>query len=364
MKRLKSVDIFRGLSMLWMFIGHLQAWWLGEEDVWLYYLSFKIVDPIGSSAFIFIAGLSTALSLQSRFVKAQLSESYNYRIIRREYLFRAFFIFLIALIYNISIAIGLLNPLWVWTWFVLLTVSVSLLISWILLKISFPLRMMIGIIIWILNQILLGYLTPFQGQININGILFHLFYHRLGLDPILSFLPFFLFGTIIGETIFKIYKNEDNKLMKKALKNRLIYPSLIIGIVLIILGVSINYPNFLINRSFQWMIYTLGIILILFAILITFEEYNLIKLKRSYNFLFYFSYYSLTIYFLHNLLYFIFYGQLNSFSIWFFILITCVLTGILLKLIYVKFGSKFSLKIQIGKLASILAKKVKKKNPI
>jgi len=342
-----------------MFIGHLQAWWLREEDAWLYNLTFKIVDPIGSSAFIFIAGLATVLSLRSRFIKAQLSESYNYRIIRKEYFFRAFFIFILSLIYNISIAISLLNPLWIWTWFVLLSVSASLFISWSLLKTSIPLRIMISIIIWILNQILLEYLTPFQGQININGVLFHIFYHRLDLDPILSFLPFFLFGTVVGDIMFKIYNNEDNKLMKKALKNRLIYPGLIIGLILIILGISINYPNFLINRSFPWMIYTLGINLIILSILITYEEYTPFKFEKRYNFLFYFSYYSLTIYLLHNLLYFIFYKQLNRFSIWIFILVTCVLTGLLLKVIYVKFGSKFSLKVQIGKMAASLAKKSK-----
>jgi len=359
MIRLKSVDIFRGLSMLWMFIGHLQAWWLREQDAWLYHLTFKIVDPIGSSAFIFIAGLTTALSLQSRFKKAQLSESYNYRIIRKEYLLRALFIFLLALIYNTFTAIGLLSPVSIWTWFVLLTVSVSLFIYWPLLKTSIPLRIMISIIIWILNQILLKFLTPFQGQINMNGVLFHLFYYRLDLDPILSFLPFFLIGTVIGDVIFKIYNNEDSRLMKKALKKRLIYPGLIVGMALIFLGISINYPDFFINRSFPWMIYALGINLIILSILITFEEFTPIKLKKSYHFLFYFSYYSLTIYISHNLLYFLFFEQLNAVNIWIFIFFTVILTGIVLKIIHNKFGSKFSLKVQIGKIAASLAKKSK-----
>lgn len=355
MKRLKSIDSVRGLSILWMFVGHLQNWWLKEEYTWLYDLTFKIVDPIGSAAFIFIAGLTAVLSLQARYKKAELIKNYTAKTIRKEYLYRAMILFIVALLYNSMIAIALSNFVWIWTWFVLLTVSVSLFISWPLLKISIKYRIGLGVVIWILNQLLLTYLLPFQGQYNLNGILFHIFYHNLNLDAIFSFFPFFLFGTVVGEVIFKIYLIEDKMLRKQKTVKKLIIPLLFLGLLLVFFGIIFNFPKFLTNRSFSWMFYALGIILALLSILIVFEEFQIFKIKKSYHFLFYFSYYSLSIYISHNLLYFIFFEQLNPINIWIFILIACVLTGILLKLIYIKFGSKASLKVQIGRIAANLA---------
>jgi len=146
MKRLNSIDIFRGISLFWMFLGHLLNWWLIDQDSWLYHFIFNMLDPIGSSAFIFIAGISTVIALRARFSKAELTENYTKKIIRREYFFRALLILLIALIYNVSIAIALFNPLYIWTWFVLLTIAISLLIAWPLYKISIYFRIIIGIV--------------------------------------------------------------------------------------------------------------------------------------------------------------------------------------------------------------------------
>ncbi|MFW9781940.1 MAG: heparan-alpha-glucosaminide N-acetyltransferase domain-containing protein [Candidatus Heimdallarchaeota archaeon] len=362
MKRLKSIDTFRGLSMLWMFVGHLQNWWLRDSDLWLYNLSFTIVDPIGSSAFIFIAGLTAVLSVRQRFIKAQLNDEYKPQMIKREYFFRALLIFLLAIMYNISIAAALLNPLWIWTWFVLLTVSISLILGWFLMKLPIWIRIAIGFIIWILNQVLLFFLFPYQNQLNVYGIMFHILYHSRDLDVILTFFPFFLFGTVIGEILFKIYRIKDEEDLKRTIKKRFIYPTLISGLFLIFVGIVIFYPNFLINRSFSWTIYTLGIDLTLFSILFIFEEFKVLKLKRSYHFLFFYSFYSLTIYFIHNVLYFLFYKQLNTINIWIYILITVSLMGLLFKILYNKFGSKISIKVQIGKLAFYFAKKGKQFN--
>ena len=87
MKRLNSIDTFRGISILWMFLGHLLNWWLIDPDSWLYNFTFNIVDPIGSSAFIFIAGVSTAISLRIRYLRAEISEKYDVKTISREYLY-------------------------------------------------------------------------------------------------------------------------------------------------------------------------------------------------------------------------------------------------------------------------------------
>ncbi|GAG26731.1 unnamed protein product, partial [marine sediment metagenome] len=35
MQRFKSIDIFRGMCMSWMFLTHLIEWWIKTEYYWL-----------------------------------------------------------------------------------------------------------------------------------------------------------------------------------------------------------------------------------------------------------------------------------------------------------------------------------------
>ena len=106
----------------------------------------------------------------------------------------------------------------------------------------------------------------------------------------------------------------------------------------------------------------MGICLVLNSILLTLEEYNVFETKRSYRFLFYFSYYSLTLYLSHYLLFFLFRNQLNVYSLCLFIVVTVILYGLVLKFFYDKLGNKISLKIQIGRLAVFLTKIKHKEN--
>ena len=71
MERLKSIDIFRGLCMGWMFLGHLIDWWIKPEFNWLESLTFSIFDPIGASGFLFISGVSIALSYRNRMYRVE-----------------------------------------------------------------------------------------------------------------------------------------------------------------------------------------------------------------------------------------------------------------------------------------------------
>ena len=355
MKRLKSIDTFRGLSMLWMLVAHLLHWWLKPEDLWIYDIIWAIFDVIGAAGFLFIAGVSTAISFRNRYYKAESSDNYNSHMIKVEYMFRAFCILLLALVYNSFLAIATRNPLFIWTWFVLLTAAISLYMAWPLLKTSKLLRIFIGAIIWILNQYLLAFLTVYKGQLNIYGILYYILYHTIELDPILSFFPFFLFGTVVGEVVFEVYRIENQNYRISALKNKLIFPLFIIGAILIIFGILFEFPTFIQHRTLPWMIYSLGVELIFFSILISAEEFLIGETKRNYNFLYFFSYYSLTIYLSHNLLYFLFLYQLNAFNIWFYILPTIIITSLVLRVIYKKLGRKASVKQTIGRLASGLA---------
>ncbi|MFX1586984.1 MAG: heparan-alpha-glucosaminide N-acetyltransferase domain-containing protein [Promethearchaeota archaeon] len=355
MKRFKTIDTLRGISIVWMIIGHLTEWWILNEELWFFNILRSIGDPLGSGAFLFIAGVSTALSYKKNI---QERETHRIKMYRRAYFLRAFIIFVIALIYNALISIKMNNPADIWTWFILLTVSVSLFLGWPLLKTSKRFRIYLGLTLWVINLFLMNYLLNFSGQMNFLGILNHLLYNRLGLDPILSFFTFFIIGTVIGEVTFEIYLIEDRKERRFILKKKLLIPGLIVGMLLIIFGIFFRFPNFLHHRTFSWLFYSLGILLILMSSLIFIEEIEVFRFKKNYKFLYYFSYYSLSIYLLHNVLFFIFQNSLQHVYLLMYISITLFLLGILLRIIHIKIGPHFSIKIQIGRLSRALAKRL------
>ncbi|MFX0003159.1 MAG: heparan-alpha-glucosaminide N-acetyltransferase domain-containing protein [Candidatus Hodarchaeota archaeon] len=361
MKRLKGIDIFRGLIMVLMIFVHLRDWWLiGGANATFSYITRPFIDRTFAPAFMFSAGLSTFISYDNRIKKK--SEEYSYRTIRNEYIFRAIIIAIIGLIYNIFVAIMESNPSLVWTWFMLFSIGFSLLMAWPLLKISIFYKIIFSLIVITANEILFWVLIPYIGQFNFYGIIYHIFFNSLYLDPILESFFFLLIGIVIGELIADIFSIKDQRKRRKALKKKLLLPSLIIGGALVIYTFVFIFPLFFNNIGFYWIYFSMGICLIFNSILLSLEEYGVFERKKSYKFLFYFSYYSLTVYLSHYLFYFFFLGQLNVYTLCLLILVTTILYGLLLRFLYFKLGPKISLKIQIARFAEYLAGKLNNKN--
>ncbi len=149
MKRLKSIDIFRGMGMVYIIVGHMIDWWTRPEDDFLFYIYVSLFSAIGAAGFVFISGVSTALSYRNRLVKAKTLDDYNKKVIKKEYLFRAFLVLILGLIYNSIVAIEFLDPLLIWKWFIILTVAVCLFMAWPFLKTSKLFRLLVGAIVWI-----------------------------------------------------------------------------------------------------------------------------------------------------------------------------------------------------------------------
>jgi hypothetical protein len=341
-----------------MVIGHLINWWLKTEYNWLHEIAIMIIDPIGASGFLFISGVSIAISYRDRVNRVKESEDHNYRMVRNSYLFRGLFIFITAIIYNMPIAIVLKDPSMIWSWFVLLTVAVSIFLTWPLLKTHKLFRIFIAITILIIHFIIISWLLPFQGESNIFGLLFHILYNEIYQDPILIFFPFFIIGTVIGDLIYETFFINKEDHQNSRFKKKLLIPTILIGIILIISGVFIKFPDFLRRERISWVIYSIGIDLLFLSILLAIEKFNIFKTKRSYRLIFYYSYYSLTIYLAHNLLYFLFLKQLDLVSIWLFATLSFFSIGFILRGIYKKFKEKASLKVQIGRLSQVVTQKI------
>lgn len=343
--------------MAWMVLTHLLDWWLKPEFSWLQTAAIMIIDPIGASGFLFISGVSLTISHRNRLKRARGSEDYTYNMVRNSYFFRVLFIFIVAIIYNIPTAIAL-GPAMIWTWYVLLTAAVSIFLAWPLLKISKLFRILTAILILVIHFSIVSWLLGFQGETNFLGLVFHILYNDIHQDPILVFFPFFIIGTVFGDLISEnVYRDETNQQYSIFYK-KLLVPVLTIGSLMITTGILIYFPNFLIRESLSWVIYSMGIDLCLLSILLVIEKNNILETKRSYKLIFYYSYYSLTIYLAHNLLYFLFLDQLDYITIWFFAIPSFFILGLLLRWIYKNFREKASLKVQIGRLSQTVAHKI------
>ncbi len=298
MKRIKCIDILRGLAIICMFLYHIQIWWINKNDISIINALYSTYAILGTTGFLFISGVSTMLSYKFRMQK--IDKEYTKRVIKREYFFRALFILIIALLYNIFIAFtfGIITD--IWKWFILLTIAFSLLLAWPLLKTSKLLRVYVAGIFFCVDQFLVVFLANFQGQLNLFGILFYILYNSLDQDPIMSFFSFFLIGTVIGDLIFETQQKEEFSQRKYYLTRRFLIPCLIIGGIMIFCGISlqipeilkvekagfdatVDFPNFLSRGTLSWMIFAIGIELVLISVLYSIEVLEIFKIKRSYK---------------------------------------------------------------------------------
>ena len=142
----------------------------------------------------------------------------------------------------------------------------------------------------------------------------------------------------------------------------LLLKSMIAGIGLIIFGIWFNYPDFIDNRSFSWWIYVLGFDIVIISLLYSIEKLLFSDFTKRYRFLYYFSYYSLTIFIFHALLGFAFFQLLSiNNTFWIVYISTVVVFGIILKLAHDRWGWKASIKNIIGKASSFIAIKIDQK---
>jgi len=340
MIRLKSIDNFRGIAVIAMIWLHLSDWWLSGGSRSFIYVPMLVTQYGFLVSYQFISGISRYLFYKTGGLKEESSETINTRRIKREFVVRGLFLLIIALLYNSVVAISTSRPLF--------ALAISLIMITPLLNTSKKTRGFLGVVFLVLNFIILSLLQDFKGQTNLLGILYHLLYYPVGLHPILSSFAVFLIGTVVGDVIYEIYYKEEKESRLDLLKKRLILPSIIIGGILLTFIFIVNSFLFLNLPSFYGIISTIGISLILFSLFILIEEYEIIKTNKNYKFIFYFSYYSLTIYIAHNLLYFLFFKRLDALTSSFFIVIVVVLIGLFLKLIYPKVGAYLSIKKMIS----------------
>jgi uncharacterized membrane protein len=345
-----------------MILGHLIDWWIRIEDRWLINILFAFLAPIAASGFIFISGFSVILSYKRKVTNIDDPNGLTMHRVKNIYLIRASLLLIVALLYNIVIAFGINDLTWIWAWNVLQTIAVSLLLGYFFLNTSKIFRILVGIVLLVGNQYISPLLLTYDGQTNIYGLLFYILFHPIEQFTILSYFSIFLLGTVVGDSFTEVNKINDQREREHALIYVFITPLLLIGIISVIFSFIFRFPDIIYRRTLSSLVFSIGFFLILLSILLYIEEFEVIKTKKSYRFFFYYSFYSFTIYLAHDPLYFIFFRQLNAFTIWIAIVGTTILITLVLKGVYKKWGRKASLKTQLSILSLIILNKIEQKD--
>ncbi|MFX1323430.1 MAG: heparan-alpha-glucosaminide N-acetyltransferase domain-containing protein [Promethearchaeota archaeon] len=359
MSRIKTVDVLRGASIWIMVYGHMLQFWIRPEDFWLKYWLYAFLGPLGATGFLFISGVSATLAYKNNLETQKL----QMKTMRNIYLLRALFILIIALFFNLGVTMVFNggNIANIWSWNALQTIAISLLLTWPFLKKSKILRLCIATIALISNQVLLTLLSPYTGQFNLYGVIYHILFNPIDTYVILNYYGIMLAGSVVGEYIFDLKNANNHKRLEFLLSNRAIIYFFLIGISILIFGVLFQFPNFIIFNSISSVLYALGIILATLAVLIVIEILELIKTKKNYKYLYFYSYYSFTIFLGHNVLLLLFIDQLNAYlTIWIAVVAFNVILGVILKIMHDKLGIRASVKAGISILSGFIAMKLEK----
>lgn len=360
MQRIKSVDVLRGFSIWIMVYGHMLQFWIRDADDWLKFWLFAILAPIGATGFLFISGASATLSYKNNL----RTQRVRMKTMRNIYLLRGLFILIIALFFNFGIVMvfGDGNLADIWGWNALQTIAISLLLAWPLLKTSKIFRVSIAIIAFLLNHFLLGMLLPYRGESSLLGLIYHLIFNPIDAYVILNYFGIVVIGSVVGDYIYDLKNADEQKKREFLLTNRAIIYSFFIGVSVFIFGISFLFPNFISFNSISSILYALGFIIASLAILIVIEVLELIQFKKSYNLLYYYSYYSFTIFLAHNVMLLFFMKQLSAYhTIWIAVVVFNIIIGWVLKTTHDKLGNRASVKANISILSAFIAMKIEKK---
>ncbi|TXT60448.1 MAG: conserved membrane protein of unknown function [Promethearchaeota archaeon] len=361
-KRLKSIDIFRGFDIAFMIFLHMSIWGRKFGSNIYFDLIVNLIDGIGAEGFVFISGLSLCLSYRNQMLTIPGKKSLEYKKFRLMHFMRAFLLFFLGFIqYNLLLTItwGSLEYLWVWNIFQ--TLAFCMWMIWPLLKANKIIKIGSAIIFLGLYQLLLM-LT------NQNGPIYYILYNGFLFSPILGYFPFFIFGTLMGDIIYENVLQEETMISNRAFFKKFSIPLLILGGLTIVIIFSIDWECVLEGNSICWLIYSCGIQFVVFNILFMAEKSHYFEFKRDYRFFFYFSYYSLTVFVVHSVVFSYLIGLVSYefFLFKYFISYFALIIGffIVLKFAYKKYGKKVSLKYWMSQLARYLVLKFMKEQSI
>jgi uncharacterized membrane protein len=305
--RLDSIDLLRAAAIMGMVLCHFVIYTspAGTGDfAWLNLIAGQIFGAWPAALFLFVSGMSFALSYDR-----QLKAGKNPRLIQRRALRRGIGLFLVGLLF----AAGVWSPEDVFDWDILTTIATALLLLYLVRNWPTWSLILVGILPILFNNFLFEVLdgasywevesdfaTPFTLRAILVGYLI------AGYFPVLPWVGFALIGYAIGRTFLLAPSTETDRAILGFTGGTLCFLGLSIALIYASFNVDeplahIVAPLHFYPLSPSLFLLNLGLELLLFWFIHVFFDLQ----PRSWRWLDFFrtlSRYSLTIYVLHHML--------------------------------------------------------------
>lgn len=180
---------------------HAIHYWMPSEYHWFWAILYLIITGVGVPGFTFISGFAFGYAWQK-----DIKKGLNNKEIYLKGLARGIVLLVTAFIYNFF-AVVVHNYGWenIWFWYILQTLAFSRLYSLATAKLSPIIRGLIAIGIILITPTILNYLNLARMDNASMNVLYFLLFNPVGNDAILFIMPFFVFGVLLGEFLYKIH---------------------------------------------------------------------------------------------------------------------------------------------------------------
>ncbi|TXT67158.1 MAG: conserved membrane protein of unknown function [Promethearchaeota archaeon] len=417
-KRLQSIDFIKGFAIIFIIFAHTSAEWFSSDWAFLHCVLFPILDVLGPALFVFLSALSVIFSVKRK--QGILPEV----VIRNRVLSRGISIMLIGALFNLLYSLTgeylmpfpfnvFSPPHWIasnpfplnlWGWNILFFLGFTQILSYLSLKLDKRTRIFLGLLIIFFGPAvreIIFYSTlemyyPFQEFDFIIYFLNFIISSPIPQLPLLPWISIIFISTVFGEYLYNS--------MMKGTKQELIYLSRIFGIwgsIFLICGILLGFrldnpnildpgqstlytfidlvlcandqyiipeiripgiPEFMVRGYASNILYLIGWSLLLIAISLHFLD---IKEKRNHftEMLVFYGKVSLSLFLFVFVFDFLFY---DVFPIWFFVIATLGITGLLgfLMYIWMKYfkgvGSPEWIMVEISRITQKTEESIKK----
>ncbi|NVM02321.1 MAG: DUF418 domain-containing protein [Candidatus Helarchaeota archaeon] len=342
MRRIKSLDSFRGLVISFMLIGHYAPSWMTLETFISYFSNVNLVlGFIGIPIFWTIVGISFSLSKERR----KLQGDFKKHIYKRG-------LILICLNFLLNIIFSFKQ---VWTYEVLVPIGISQIVCYHLREKSNPFKIFVIFLIILSVPFLRDY---FNYQIELFTIVnpiwdFGTFFRGMIVNmpfAVFPYISYMILGTIIGDELVKV--KFDKNMGVKFCHKLLIY-----GVISLLIGLSFSIFNLPIRQRYEeglHILITTGIVMFIFSGLYWLED---VQARNIFHVLTYYGQIALTFLFLHyfiNVYIFNYIFEVSqNLSIYpslILIIFICLVLWIMAK-IWARYNYKFSLDWIVRKLS-------------
>ncbi len=224
-ERVKALDRLRGLSIVYMLLGHMMLWTVFEEG-WWWLSAFPLHDFIGGPLFAFVSGAGMTLSIR-RHPETPASVQH----------LRSVLIVGLGILSNL----GTIGVFTVWGWSILVALGIFRLIGFYAVKLPAWVRVVfIAIIIAVARPLLIlitdeifagGFINLYPSTPSIEGTLAYILYSQPHQSTFFPYFAFFLAGTFFVDLL--IGQPQDKQVMWRRI-------FLFLGLLLVAAGIIIG----------------------------------------------------------------------------------------------------------------------------